>query len=1050
MSRALPRSPLLYLIFFFSGCASLISEVAFNRMLVLVVGNTVSSTGMIVMAFMGGLGLGSYLGGRAFGGKRTSLWAYAVLEACIGVYALGSPFLFKLMNGVFAALAPALGGSAVVSFVRFALVFGFLFVPAILMGATFPAIVAGAASGTAERRASRTGYLYGVNTLGAAAGCLGAGYLLLPALGIRVALMWACCLNLFAAGGAACLTRAPSEARPAPPAAPSARPSFGSAASPDPGGPFLGLVGVATFAVGFVSLAYQVLLTRLAILFFGNGLVVFSLVLTAFLLGTGTSALAWTWIQRFGRHLKHVFSATLALAGAAVVLPPPFMLALARSELSWVMAGQDILVAAAILLPTFLMGGLLPLAIRLFQTERRPDTAANAGRLYALNTIGGMLGGGLANWCLVPALGTQGTLSAFALVLVALGVIAGWRLQRPLMRRASTLAAALFFGFYFAKFPRGMERLYVDRLTAGVGGLVRLHREGRAATVTVLDFMKVRDLFLNGIEEASTRFFHVQGFKVLGLLPAMIHADESPKEALMISFGAGISAGATVLSGLVSSLEVVDINPDVEGVSDLFKEVNGDAYRRPELRFIAQDGRNFLLAGRKKYPLIIADATHPLAYDSWILYTREFYELVKERLSDDGVFAQWLPLDLPEEMCRILLGTFSAAFPSATFWNIYGSGQSFLLATPGPLELDLKRLQRLLDGVPPSLRLPEYELDDAASFAGFFLMDAEAIAEFVGDERRVNTDDLPYNQLLSARRIKEFHFGFDQYQSSVLPLLKNASDRDRRRIADLQVVARAMRRYFSYRDPAALAEAFAISPADGNVAYGCREESSTPIGPKDLDDLGKRAAEFGRQAKGSAGHEEKGLALARRYLELDFVDEAESALKEVLSSSPGSAGAHRAAGDVALRRREMDYEQRMEVLLDLAHKRPNYAYYTNQARVRYLEGDYDEAERLLAKSLELYPTSTSARLNLADLLMRAGRRDAAVSRLKEVLEINPYNRFALARLAALHASEGERSEAARYRKSLARADRLRSPDYPVLYPCGEYCKPWEEAWIAAR
>jgi spermidine synthase len=105
--RELAFSFLIYLAFFASGAASLIAEVTWNRMLIVVVGNSVSAAAMIIVVFMGGLGLGSHVGGKVFGRRRVSLVPYLLLELAIGLYVLLSPALFDLLASMFTSLAAA-------------------------------------------------------------------------------------------------------------------------------------------------------------------------------------------------------------------------------------------------------------------------------------------------------------------------------------------------------------------------------------------------------------------------------------------------------------------------------------------------------------------------------------------------------------------------------------------------------------------------------------------------------------------------------------------------------------------------------------------------------------------------------------------------------------------------------------------------------------------------------------------------------------------------------------------------------------------------------
>ena len=193
-------APLVYLAFFFSGAASLIAEVTWNRMLIVVVGNSLSATAMILVIFMGGLGLGSLLGGRLFGARRGDLRPYFLMELAVGALVLLSPVLIGALTGAFESAAGRIDAQAGLATVRVLITSCVLLLPAMLMGATYPAIAAGAALDDPRRGSARTSYLYAINTLGAALGTYAAGYQLLLEFGVGLTLRIAFGLYLLAAG----------------------------------------------------------------------------------------------------------------------------------------------------------------------------------------------------------------------------------------------------------------------------------------------------------------------------------------------------------------------------------------------------------------------------------------------------------------------------------------------------------------------------------------------------------------------------------------------------------------------------------------------------------------------------------------------------------------------------------------------------------------------------------------------------------------------------------------------------------------------------------
>jgi spermidine synthase len=825
----------VYFAFFVSGASCLIAEVTWNRMLIVVVGNSLSAAAIIIVVFMGGLGLGSYVAGKVLARRRVSLVPYLLLEATIGVFVLLSPSLFDLLSSIFSSLAESVHDRASLTTVRIVVSMAALLLPASLMGATFPAMIAGAASDSPSVRTARTGYLYSINTLGAALGTYAAGWILLLEFGVHTTLVCAFGLYMLAALSAllgnSALKSVPREAAPAPVPAE-------AAGAVDVR--LLRFLNVATFGIGFVALAYEVLLTRLIILYLGNTIRVFPLVLAAFLLGTGISAVAGTWLygvlRRHAKNANRLFG-VIALSAGALVFAAPYVL---LSD--WVLGSEHFVklvdagpinpvpILAIITAPTILIGALLPVAIRMLQPEGRGEATKEAATLYALNTAGGLLGAGLANHYLVPHIGVQGVLICLASICAAVGFVNLLSPGRTFWRWSAVVLGVASVAVLLTAAPPRLMDLYSGKIAESKlarSVKVIFTREGRAATVSVLDQKDpqrgtYRDMYLNGVEEASTRFWHTQLFKLLGIFPVLMHESDGPKDALVIAFGAGITAGSVLASDEVASLDVVDLNPDIEGINDLFTDVNGDVFHKPRFHFHNDDGRNYLVTSHKKYDLIISDSTHPRSYDSWILYTKEFYENVRKDLRPGGIFAQWVPVSesMRGALFRIHLNTFRSVFPNSTFWYIYGSDQAFLLATPEPFSLDARSLQRKLDALPEWFRAEQYQIDTVARIAGFFWLDGPAMARMIGGESRINTDDKHYFDKQSAVWPLPPEMQLPLYQASIIPYLRRHDDS--RLIADIQKeesVAQRVARFKFFRTQPDLFNAYCVMPENGNVLY---------------------------------------------------------------------------------------------------------------------------------------------------------------------------------------------------------------------------------------
>jgi spermidine synthase len=815
----------IYVAFFASGASSLIAEVTWNRMLIVVVGNSMSATAMILVVFMGGLGLGSYVGGKIFGKRRVSLVPYLLLEIAIGIYVLLSPSLFEVVSHLFTSLAESVNARASLTIIRIVVSLAALFLPAFLMGATFPAMISGAAPDSPSQRTARTGYLYSINTLGAAVGCFVAGYHLLFEFGVQTTLTCAFGLYIVAA---LCALGANTVAKSKPREV--AAPPLPAGRNPTVDGRLRRFLNSATFGIGFVALAYEVLLARLGILYLGNTVSVFPLVLTGFLLGTGISAVLGTWLygvlRRNTNSSNSLFGFTALAAGAFVLVTPYLLLT------DWVVSTDQLAriadaslrnplpILAIIVAPTILIGALLPLAIRMLQPEERGEATREAATLYALNTAGGLLGAGLANHYLVPLIGIQGALICLASICAAVGVINLLSPGRSFRRwSVAVLSVASLPVILAAALPKMMD-LYAGKIaesTRARSAEVRFIHEGRAATIAVLDQRDpqkgtYRDMYLNGVEEASTRYWHTQLFKLLGIFPVLAHESDKPKEVLVIAFGAGITAGSVLASDQVSSLDAVDLNPDVEDINNLFTDVNGDVFHKSRFHFHNDDGRNYLVTSNKRYDVIITDSTHPRAYDSWILYTEEFYQAVQERLLPGGVFAQWVPVlgSMQGDLFRIHLNTFRRVFPNSTFWYVYGS----------------ERLQQQLDQLPEWFRAEEYQIDTVARIAGFFWLDEPAMVRMIGRETRVNTDDLHYFDKQSAVLPAPPQWRLPRFQARVLPYLEQAGDTLRAAVRKEQGMAQLLARYGFFHSKHDLFRAYCVMPENGNVRYWMSREFS--------------------------------------------------------------------------------------------------------------------------------------------------------------------------------------------------------------------------------
>ena len=762
---------MIYLLFLLSGVSGLIYQIVWTRMLVLVFGNTMLAMSTVLSAFMGGLAAGSYVLGRYIDAKpRPLVRLYAICEAGIGVFGLLFPLLLAGMTPLYVKLYAAVEGNVVtLNLVRFLVCFALIVIPTFLMGGTLPILIKRFAA-SRGRLGHHTGFLYGLNTVGAVVGTVACGYILLRVLGMQATTWVAVAINLGVAVVAWVVGNRPAESvseaetpEVAPAPAPPGRETYGEWT--------IRMVLIGIGLSGFCALAYEVFWTRMLNLFLHNNIYSFTAILATFLVGIAVGSLFYgQYLSRLKNQLA--LFAWLQIGIGVISYATPFIFRLLHARLFDNFNESLTLAKTAVIMigPTIMMGVAVPLAIHICQRGPRRE-GSSVGGVYAVNTVGAILGAFAAGFILLPFTGLhKGVIIVASMNLVAgfLPLVAGSAGTRRLV---SALAGAAAIVVMFVAAPPDLFRGLFQ--SAHPNADIIHYKEGKVANVLVYDFKKLgyKDFHLNAVNEASSRLWHVQLFKMLGLLPTLVHDD--PDDALMVAFGAGMSAGAAARN--VTSLDCVDLNPDIQGIAAAYTRENLDVINQPNFNQIVNDGRNALRLNPRTYSLIISDATNPKMFDSWTLYSQEFYRLVKSRLEPGGVFCQWALIPLPADAIKVTLNTFRSVFPHMSVWAIHGSSQFLMLATPERLEIDYAELEERLEPFYEDAGLREFGIDSVAKFLSFFILGEDGAERMLAGYDKVSTDNLPHAQF----HIEQDEAGVDatldlvRFQESILDYMTN-------------------------------------------------------------------------------------------------------------------------------------------------------------------------------------------------------------------------------------------------------------------------------------
>jgi spermidine synthase len=600
------------------------------------------------------------------------------------------------------------------------------------MGATLPAIARWVE--TTPRGVAWLGFFYGGNIAGAVFGCLLAGFYLLPVYSMETATLVAASINgvvaLVALGLSAGTTGAAA--------------ADGPVQDRSTKAPRSGLVYAAIALSGMAALGAEVVWTRLLSLMLGATVYTFSIILAVFLLALGVGSGLGAWLSRSTARPRTVlawcqFLLVGAVAWAAYMMAaslPHWPINPALSLSPWYTFQLDLARCLWAVFPAALLwGASFPLALA-GVASRGQDPGRLVGGVYAVNTLGAILGSLVFSLVVVPALGTQWAQRLLMLLSVAAALLAlsgrDWQASpeaRSDPRRPSSagglavlgsLAAALALVAWLAwsvpSTPWGIVAYgrhmatYGRRLAPGIIAEADIPPrgdnpdifctylgEGRNGSVAVTKWRSgARNFHSAGKVQASTEPRDMRLQRMLGHLPALVHP--KPESVLVVACGAGVTAGTFVLHPDLKRLVICDIEPLVpRAVAPQFEQENYGVVKDPRTEIVLDDGRHFLRTTRETFDVITSDPIDPWVKGCAALNTLEYYTLCKAHLKPGGVMTLWMPLyESNLESAKSLMATFFKVFPDGVLWSNDSEAEGYdavLFGQAEPTVIDLDVVQ---------------------------------------------------------------------------------------------------------------------------------------------------------------------------------------------------------------------------------------------------------------------------------------------------------------------------------------------------------------------
>lgn len=673
---------ILVILFAISGATGLVYESIWTQYLGLFLGHSAYAQSLVLMLFMGGLSVGAHLVGQYTNSLNDPLRAYAILEALIGLSALIFHWLYLgSTEFFFEKWLPQIDSSGLIAISQWLVAALLVFPQTILLGATFPLMVAGLDRRSDESTGHSTAGVYFFNSLGAAIGVLIAGFYLAPEFGLHVTMIFAGTVNLFLAviafllSGTTAISRHKSSVE-----------LKGSAAL------FL-LVAAVTGSASFI---YEIGWIRMLSLVLGSSAHAFELMLSAFIAGLAIGG----YVIR--RKIKSLINPTRTLAYVQLVMGvfaamsivfydqtfsvmQFFISALSQNNSGYVLF--NLLchgLTFVFMLPVTICAGMtLPLLTQSMVNNGHGE--ASIARVYSANTLGSLLGVLLALHLLMPVLGLKSLIMIGALADILLGIVLLAKIPVYSRRDWSGVLVVGLIWMSIAVFiqldPIKMASGVYLRGSINTAREIVFHRDGKTASVDVIkngDYLAIAtngkvDAAINSVRPGKDEPTMV----LIAALPFAVKPDI--KSAAVIGFGSGITSHTLLAAKQLKSLDTIEIEPAMVEGARYFGERVSRVFDDPRSHIVIDDAKTFFATGKKKYDLIISEPSNPWISGIAGLFSKEHYQVVNRHLAEGGLFLQWLQIyGMNVETVASVMKALEKTFPRYTIYAMNNTDLAIL------------------------------------------------------------------------------------------------------------------------------------------------------------------------------------------------------------------------------------------------------------------------------------------------------------------------------------------------------------------------------------
>lgn len=458
------------------------------------------------------------------------------------------------------------------------------------------------------------------------------------------------------------------------------------------------LLLLVAFLIGFTGLSYELIATKILFYFFSENSLSVSTVISIFLLGLGIGSFIFSKIVNQIKSKENFILITQVLIAlyALFVFPNFDIIPVVfntfydsiNTSIQVTLLNKFLISLFYLITPTLLIGTSLP-SVMVLVLDLEENLPEKISTIYGVDLLGAVLGSFLSGYIFIPFLGIKALVFFTIIVNLVTGLILIVNQKKKALIYGIFSIVFVVFAFFFIN----PMQYSLPTYTSEAKGLQKIETSKTLFSKTSpygeikvvgekLMNEDAKSLYINNRLECTTVGLKKGCFEKSNM--SEVHfAQDAIKEinrkdlkVLNIGLGCGLTLAAIANNPNVKSVDIVEINPTVVEASKLFNDYSNNVLQNPKTKLYVNDGYYHLYRGKNKYDLIIVDIENPAIIESSKLYTKEFYEIVRDSLSPDGVFALWAYKSV-DSIQGINYHTLRSAFPyvapkiSGVFGDVY-------------------------------------------------------------------------------------------------------------------------------------------------------------------------------------------------------------------------------------------------------------------------------------------------------------------------------------------------------------------------------------------